>query len=58
MSNSEMLVKLREGKTEEVVQYLQQLEEEYETWVNRQEESWAVARELNSSAEQVEELPW
>ena len=57
MSQTQMLEALKAGQVAEVIAALEAAEAAYEEWVE-EEQSWAVARELNSSPELLEAVPW
>ena len=40
------------------IEELEAAEAQREAWANEQEAAWAIARELNSSPEALEETPW
>ena len=62
MPTHRIIEQLKAGNVAAVIAALEEEQREFEEWCVREEEeqrlSWAVARELNSSPETLEEVAW
>jgi len=57
MSQAQMLQQLRTGNVQAVIAALEAAEAAYEQWCMEQE-SMNIARELSSTPEMLEQIPW